>query len=341
MSGYNDTVNYSDNDTDNYSNNSLNDDGELIPDAVRFWVYLTFLIPSIICSLFVLYYLLWHRTLRQALHNHAIIIFLFIGLIYEVTIYPWMLYLYQHDGVWERSPFFCTLWVFIDWGLYFTQTILFAWATVERHILIFHYKWVSTKKKRLIVHYLPLVMLVLYCLSFYIVITFFPTCENIFDDYYIVCIQLCSFKSSKLYIYDTIVHQILPNLIVVVFSIALLLRVRHQKHRVGKSLQWRKHWKMTVQLLMVSILYLIFALPVTLVNFLHLCGLPYAATANFREYLLFFNYCMMLLCPFACALSLPQLREKITNGLQLGRLSRAVAPMTAMVRNTIHIETLA
>jgi hypothetical protein len=325
-----------DNDTFNNSNNSLTDYNAFISNTVKFWVYLVFLIPSIICSLFVLYYLLSNRTLRHAHHNHAIIIFLFIGLIYEVTIYPWMLYFYHHDGQWTRSDFFCTLWTFIDWGLYYTQTILFAWAIMERHILIFHRKWISTKKKRLLAHYLPLIMLVLYCLIYYVVVIFFPPCKNNFDDYYMICVELCLFfESSALYTYDTFVHQILPNLAIVVFSLALLLRVRWQKRRIGQSLQWRKHWKMTVQLLFVSMIYLIFALPVALMNLLHLCGLSQDATANFMEYLLLLNYSLILLCPFACASALPQPINKIKKILLLRRQVRTVAPITWPVRNTI------
>ncbi len=328
------------NDTLNNTNSSLEDYDELIPNAVRFWVYLIFLIPSIICSLFVLYYLLWHRTLRHALHNHAIIISMFIGLIYQVTIYPWMLYGYRYEGIWDRSRLFCTIWIFIDWGLYYTQTILFAWATMERHILIFHRQWVVTKKQRLIVHYLPLLILVLYCHIYYTVFTFFPRCENIFDNSYMICVKLCSFDVSEFYIYDTIIHQILPNIIIVVFSIALLLRVCRQRHRIGKSLQWRKHWKMTVQLLFISIVYLIFALPLTIMHFLHLCGVSYDVIGNFMEYALFFNYCMILLCPFACALSLPQLRDKIKNTIQLRRQRRIIAPETWIIQNINRNETL-
>ena len=328
-----------DNNISNWSNSSSNDFYELIPNSVRFWFYLTFLIPSILCSLFVLYYLLSSRTLRNALHNHTIIIFLFISLVYETTIYPWMLYLYHHNGIWERSRFFCTLWIFIDWGLYYTQIILFAWATIERHILIFHHQWISTPKKRLLIHYFPLIFLFLYCLLYYTMIIFFPPCKNPYDDYYTICIRLCLFDDSKLYVYDTVIHQILPNVIIVIFSLALLLRVRRQRMRVGKSLQWRKHWKMTVQLLFISILYLIFALPVALMNFLHLCGLPRDGTYNFMEYLLFFNYCMMLLCPFACAVSLPQLREKIRKIFRLKRFTGTIVPMTRVMRHSTRIQT--
>ena len=46
----------------------------IIPISVRFWIYLIADILSVLCSLFVLYYLLFDRTLRQALNNHVIIV---------------------------------------------------------------------------------------------------------------------------------------------------------------------------------------------------------------------------------------------------------------------------
>jgi hypothetical protein len=325
----------SENDTFNIRNSSLTDDDALTAnDAIKFWLYLVFLIPSLICSLFSLCYLLLHRTLRHALNNHAIIIVLFIGLIYEVTIYPWMLHYYHYRGVWQRTEIFCTFWTFIDWGLYYTQTILFAWATIERHILIFHDGWLSTKKKRFFIHYLPLIVLTLYCLIYYIIVDFFPPCKNYFDDFYMLCVDSCLFyESYALYMWDTIVHQILPSLTIVISSIALLVRILWQKHHMGQSLRWRKHWKMTVQLLCISILYLIFTFPITLMNFLYLCGLPDDVGTNFMNYALLLNYCIMLLFPFACALSLPELRKKIKILLRR-RQRRTVVPSTWIIRNT-------
>ncbi|CAF2892191.1 unnamed protein product [Rotaria sp. Silwood2] len=317
-----------DNDNFNYSNNSFLGDHESISNVVKFWVYLIFLIPSIICSMFALYYLLWNRTLRHALHNHAIIIFLSIGLTYEVTIYPWMLLFFYKEGIWERTHFFCSLWLFIDWGLYYTQTILFAWATMERHILIFHDKWVSTKTKRLLVHYMPLAILAFYCLIYYSATILFPPCKNTFNGYIMICVDGCLFKSFLLHTYDTVTHQIVPHLIIVGSSIGLLIRIRWQKHRIGQSLKWRKHWKMTVQLLFVSIIYLIFGLPSTLLHLLSFCGVSNYVTVVFSQYALFLNYCTILLCPIASAVSLPQLRNERMNFLRLRGRGRAVAPIT-------------
>jgi hypothetical protein len=63
----------------------------MISNTVKFWSYLTILIPSIVCSLFAIYHLLSDRTLRRSLNNHVIIVLLIIGLVPQVTDYPWLL----------------------------------------------------------------------------------------------------------------------------------------------------------------------------------------------------------------------------------------------------------
>ena len=88
----------------------------LISPVIKFWLYLIFLIPSIICTLFVLYHLLSVRNLRRALNNHVIIGLLILGLGSEVTVYPWMLYYYTVGNTWKRSFLFCQIWAFIDWA---------------------------------------------------------------------------------------------------------------------------------------------------------------------------------------------------------------------------------
>jgi len=147
------------------------------------------------------------------------------------------------------------------------------------------------------------------------------------------------FVRSSIYSYDTIVHQISPNLIIIIFSILLLLRIRQQKIRIGKSLRWRKHWKMTVQLLFISILYLVFALPIAFFNFLHLCGVEESLIFNVMEYLLFFNYLAMLFCPFSCALSLPQLRNQVRKCVRFDTTRRTIAPTLRTIPQALENET--
>lgn len=299
---------------------------DAIPKTVKFWIYLIVLIPSIICSLTFMIYVIFNRTARNAIQNHVIVIVIFIGLIYEMTLYPWMLYYYQYDGIWNRSMIFCSIWGFFDWGVYYVQTMLFAWATIERHILIFHDKWVSTKIKQFFVHYLPLVLLLVYSLIFYIIVSFFPPCENTFDNSDVVCVDFCFSQNHVLVIWDILFHQTLPNLIIVIFSTALLIRILYRKYRIHQAIHWRRNRKMTIQLLSISILYLFFAFPIALMNLIYFCGLSENVGIELFEYILFFNYLMLLFLPFACVLSLPELLIQIKRILHLRRHNRLVVP---------------
>ena len=301
-------------------------------ETVKFWSFLLVLIPSTLCTLFVLYYLLFNRALRYALHNHVLIILLLICLIAEVTIYPWMLYFYQMRDLWERPFIFCVIWGFLDWGLYVVHTMLFAWATVERHILIFHDGWLSTKKRRFFIHYFPVIFLLLYLFIFYIVIYFFPPCENYSDPSSPVCMFPCLYYNYILSMWDYIVEQILPTLTIIVCSFGLLVRVLWQNVRMRRTIRWRKHRKMAVQLLSISFVYLLLLLPYAIVYIVRVCGLSSPLITDFSKYTVFISYFILLLFPFVCAFSLPELQTKVRNLFHLRPHIRRIRPVTLMVR---------
>jgi heme/copper-type cytochrome/quinol oxidase subunit 4 len=48
---------------------------------IKFIILLSIQIPSIICYLFLLYHLLFKRSMRRSLNNHVFILICFIGLI--------------------------------------------------------------------------------------------------------------------------------------------------------------------------------------------------------------------------------------------------------------------
>jgi hypothetical protein len=137
--------------------------------SLQFWFSLSFHIPSIICYLFVLVYILSQKTQRQALHNHSILVLLFIAFTIVIFDYSWTIDSFRHEGkVWLQAPTFCEIWWLLDFGFYDACTVVLAWASFERHILIFHFSLVNTKRKRIFIHYLPLVFIVIYLSIFYI-----------------------------------------------------------------------------------------------------------------------------------------------------------------------------
>jgi hypothetical protein len=59
----------------------------------------------------------------------------------------WLIRYYRTGTIISFTPAFCQAWVFIGSSMYISVFILMAWASIERHILIFHAKWFATKNK--------------------------------------------------------------------------------------------------------------------------------------------------------------------------------------------------
>lgn len=309
----------------------------------RFWSYLVLNIGSFICTVFVLYYLLTDKALRHALHNHIIIILLIIGLVYELTDIPWILY-YSYTGVpLISSPVYYLLWVFIDYAFYSTQIALFAWATMERHILIFHDQWLSTKRKRFFLHYVPIVAILIYCLVYYSVVYFGPFCENSFDSFVAGGVFIpCVFSKTILGTWDLLVHQVFPTCIIVFFSLALIGRVLWQKCKLNQQVRWRKYRKMTTQLLAISALYLLFNSPWTFLVFAYQYGLPEDTAQMAFSYAIYFYYYVIFLFPFVCCGCLPDLEKKLKQNFRwcsTQRRRHQVAPTSLIKQRPLAAQT--
>jgi len=317
---------------ENSSSSSVYD----ISPSVRFWTYLFFDIISVACILVVLYLLLFDRTLRQALHNHIIIVLLFIGLIYELTDIPWILYANRWGVPMFSTTTFYLIWVFVDYAFYSAQIALFAWAVIERHILTFHDKWIASRKKRLFIHYILIAAIPIYCFIYYCLIYFGPFCENSFDSFIAGGIYIsCLFSRTFLGTWDLIVHQFIPTLIIVIFSALLILRVIWQKLRLHQPIQWRRHRKMTIQLLSISYIYLIFNVPWTSLVFAFQYGLSAEAAYVPLLYAGYLYYYVFFLFPLVCCGSLPEIRKKLTQKLCWFLRQQKEASSKAITSNTL------
>ncbi|CAF3788114.1 unnamed protein product [Rotaria sp. Silwood1] len=112
-----------------------------LPRPVRFWLLLILLIPSILCTLILLYYFIRDRSLRSPLNNHVIIVLLIVNFHGLMIGFPIQLNFLHLGHVWPQIPTTCLAWQFSDIGIFTTTGIIMAWASIERHILIFHDQW--------------------------------------------------------------------------------------------------------------------------------------------------------------------------------------------------------
>jgi hypothetical protein len=297
----------------------------------QFWILLCLLILAGPSNMFALYYYLKSSELRRALTNHTTIILLVINLFYLATDMVWFTY-YFHTGRCISSAYiFRLFWGYIDWGGFTVQLFLVTWATIERHILIFHDHLVATRMKRLLFHYAPPTFFIVYCGVYYALIIVLPGCQNVNMQAQLPSYTPCVFQNSALYMFDMTANQCIPDVIIATASVSLLVRIMSQKYRVHQQIRWRQHRRMVIQLLTVAFLYLALPTQVAFLIISNLLGWAVTVSAAHLQYSALCVYIVTLLYPIVCFASIPRLGQKFKNcftrakSIRVSQLTRSVA----------------
>jgi hypothetical protein len=287
--------------TDTYSETTTNlptPSGVDFSFSFQFWFLLSFHVPSILCYSIILTHILTQKSQRHALHNHSIVVLLFIALFVVLFDYSWLIDTLRRGEVWPQTPAFCEVWWLFDYGFYNACTVVLAWASFERHILVFYSHLMATKRKRILIHYLPLIGILIYLTIFYIYAIFLASCTNRYDYSSPICgAYPCYLEIQWLAMWDTIVHGIAATFLVAIFNIALLIKILWQKHRHRQS--WKKCRKMAFQLLSISALFLSLNFPLSITFLVQLSGYPEWGVQA-QQYLYFFSDLIQYLLPFVC-----------------------------------------
>ena len=278
---------------------------------VRFWLFLVSSIFSILCCLFVLYHLLFNRNIHDRSNHYTIIILLLIDLIYECVPMSFVLHYYRLDGNWQTTRPYTQILQFFNFALFAIETILFAWCCIERYILIFHSSWLRNNRKRFVFQLFSLII-VLYGFIHYSLIIFYPFCEYIpyqstINGAFIPCFLVDPILSK----YDLILHQIIPLILIFIFTFALFIRFLKQKRQLQTQNQWHKSKKLIIQVLAIFIVFCGFQFPWTILQLCGLFGLPLDSFGNLKNYLFFFGYYVCFLLPTVCCGTLPGLKMKL------------------------------
>ncbi|CAF0790341.1 unnamed protein product [Adineta ricciae] len=305
----------------------------IIPSAVQFWTFLIFEIPSLACTIFLLYNYLASSKLRNALHNHIVIILLIIVLCIEIFDDPLYIDAYRFGGgknSFTMTPSICLMWWFIDYGFYGAMSVLLAWGSFERHILVFHHhQLLRTRKQRFLVHYLPLIIIITYTLVFYIIVIFFPPCENTFQFQWLGCgFSPCYEAVWYLNVWDYLGNGILCTFIETICSVTLLVRVLSKKRRLHRPMYWRKHRKMAIQILSISFLSLIIVFPQSLITVIQQIDEPRLGDfgAALNAYLFYLYSFVVFLLPFICLSNQSEIWKKLRRFYRKHR--RVIGPAT-------------
>lgn len=307
-------------------------DVELTPSApVQFWTYLIFELPSLICAMFLLYHLIHDRHLRQQIHHHVMIILVF--LCFMILVIDHSLYLdgwrVGRGNSFPSSPSLCLVWWFMDYGFYGAVSVFLTWAAFERHLLVFHRRQCFfTRRRVLLVHYLPLILLSIYLTIFYLGLIIFPPCENVFYFQSLSCGSYpCYLDITWLNTWDYLIHGVVCNLLEAFFSVSLLFRTIWRRYYSQRRFNWKKYRKMTIQLLTISSISMSINCPQSLIV---LVRQAHPDLNHFGEsiepYLFYLTGYIILLIPVISLGCLPELWSKLFFCTRRSR--RMIGPMT-------------
>ncbi|CAF1261888.1 unnamed protein product [Adineta ricciae] len=279
---------------------------DYVPSQAQY-IILLFIVPlAILCNLFVLYHLLMDSNLRKEAHNHVIIAILFSSLEFNLIHAPFSINLFRTGSVWPRSIIACSIWRFTAYLGCNANDVLLAWAAIERHILIYHSNMMRVLRNRIIFHYIPLGMLVIYLFGFNAACFLTPACFANYNFNVVFCDATCLNSVPFMASWYLAVNQLVAALLAIVFSLILWVRVIGQQKRMKRSHEWRRFYKLSMQVIVITILFIVLETPYAIT-----CTLAY--TGHFSNSMvfdysnsisLFLCYIMPIIMPFACFLGL-------------------------------------
>ena len=174
------------------------------------------------------------------------------------------IHFYALGYVSPSSPTYCTWWTFFEYSLEVIIALLTLVISIQRHILIFHDHILRIPVKRYLFYYFPLLICIIYPLVLYTVIILFYPCDGTQWDY---TSSVCGFANcylvynKPLATFDLAAQTGLPTVLIIIANVSLVIRVVKHKYRREQRINWRKQRRLTLQLLSLSVLFLIAWLP--------------------------------------------------------------------------------
>jgi hypothetical protein len=105
-------------------------------------------------------------------------------------------------------------------------------------------------------------------------------------------------------LWDAIVHNTIPTLLISLFNATLFIRVVWQKYHLRQPIRWQRYRKMALQLITISTWYLLIQFPLMLIVCLSLTGSNNLIMMTIAPYLAYLSYYIILLMPFVCLISM-------------------------------------
>lgn len=217
-------------------------------------------IPSVLINLFAIYRLQPNTKLSVFVFRCVLHVSLFTTL----TCLPFFLIELYFNTSFPLPLAVCKIWLIIDYSSTVCLGLLFCWASIQRHILIFgpiHIrKLQSTLKYKLV----PCLFILGFPLTWYSILIL--TCT--YDGVHREC-RPCFEGQKLIFLIDTILSLLIPLLITIVTTFILLIRIIRLRRKLfrSNSKKWRRGKRLTRQMLLFSFIYSVGLLPYVITNF--------------------------------------------------------------------------
>lgn len=299
--------------------------------SVQFVLLLIVEIPAIICTILIFIYFCqnFHTMIRKTLRDHGFLLLTALSFFYITLDLPFTINSFRLGEDEPRSPLFCRFWYWIDYSIVVSSAFLTATISVQRHILIFNAAYLNRTYFLLFLHYIPLILCLLYPSLFYFVLLYFYPCENYPDEYEYYCAYPCYSSNMILFNIDWVINMLVPVGGIVVFNFVLIFRVIRslRKLRRGQPLMLRRQRKLTTQVVAIASLYAVGWGPSTVVAVLQQLFIPdLLERVPMLGYLNYISYFVCPLQPFLCLIMLPEIVTFIKNGIRRFLTRSVVAP---------------
>ncbi len=267
-------------------------------EGLVFLVFIQFL--SFSCALYVLIHCIKTKNTLRSLPNHLIICLLIVS--------TWMIsidLLTTEFYFWNKSVPIQTSWACKFYNLSFfwisgLNRMFMAFMSIERHFIVFRPQLYRIRRLRYILHYFPILILILCSFTYSIVTNVILTCPQLHFRY---TQYLCGFTCSLLLPNTTMIYVwfqvFFPTMITIIACILLPIRFLIKKRNLQR-LEWRRARKMILQMSTIASTYTLCWLPYTII--LQLVSINRVSLNNYyiSTSMIFDSYIPSLLTPFIC-----------------------------------------
>jgi hypothetical protein len=305
--------------------------------STKFTILILLEIPAVLISLAVLVHFVSSPAVRKKRHQHSIFVLLFVNFL-QITIDIPMSLDYYHSGGVVRPAVdaYCTWWVSYDYSLYSMNATLMAWISIERHLLLFHEDLLGGDNtwKRLCLHCGPWIVCFTWGPLYYtITVVIELVCINSWDFEPLFCGNPCYLNTTWGGV-DIFVNIFTPVLIIFIANVTLIIRVIYQQMTlVGRTrLNWRNQLIMVIQLVAISLTYLVIWLPAVIIQLVQIYFDSTFLQVQLETFF-FLGYIGPLLVPFIGIGSIRYLSRRL-KVIWLRRRQIALVPVFPLFRLT-------